>query len=137
MERKTIIIIRILTLLICLSIVVFVVVPHHKTESQNVEYAENYIAERTIGSKSKFELHEIKNVYLDDGENRLYSKEKPENPIGGVLRAIADYWDPDLKYRYITFKVTDENNDISYLYLNVDAYSGFIWSDEGIIWENW
>lgn len=137
MERKTIITIRILTLLICLSIVVFVVVPHHKTESQSVEYAGNYIAERTIRPKSKFELHKINGVYLDDDENRLYFNEKPENPIGGVVRGLADYWDPDLKYREVTFKVTDENNDISYLYLNVDAYSGFIWSNEGIVWENW
>lgn len=132
---KTVVAIRILTILLSLFTVIFIVIPHHKTEKQSIEIAKQYIADMTANSNSNFEFDEISNKYLDNDGKAFYTLDENKNLLKQIIKNITDYWNPRLKYREVVFRITN-NDDISYLYLNVDAYTGFIWSNEGIIWEN-
>ena len=127
--------IRIFTIWLSLFTVIFIVIPHHKTEKQSIEIAKQYIADMTTSSNSDFEFYEISNMYLNSNEKTFYTIEEDRGIINRLMKSIADYWNPNLKYREVSFKVTS-NSSTFYLYLNVDAYTGFIWSNEGIIWEN-
>lgn len=117
-------IINISTILICLFIIIFVVIPHHAiTEKQAMKLAVDYYSFRS-------ENDAVKDIKVERKYSNFTAKES-----SGILSNIWDYWNPDFRCYVVT--VTVLNNDVNgHIMLYVDAYTGYVDdASEGIRWK--
>lgn len=135
-EKRLIIFIQALTILICICLFVCIAVPHHIPEQQAIKYVDQYIKDRSINRT--FEFSSIESVYIsDDGMEIKYASGKGKSDYKfNLIQKIWDYWNPNLRFWYVSFIQTNTENEPALYTLSVDSYTGFV--KEGsvaIAWE--
>lgn len=135
-EKRLIIFIHALTILICICLFVCIAVPHHLTEQQAIKYVDQYIKDRSINRT--FEFSSIESVYIsDDGMEIKYASGKGKSDYKfNLIQKIWDYWNPNLRFWHVSFIQTNTENKPALYTLSVDSYTGFV--KEGsvaIAWE--
>lgn len=131
-KNKVIIIIRIITCVICFAIATYIIIPHHITEFQAIEYAKDYMNKNINDSRVEVYYEDMSYIYMSrDGQNieDIYQKDT------SIIKRIKNYWDPEFKYYYIGFK-TNVSKPNSVYYLEVDSYTNHVQEgDPAIRWE--